>query len=365
MNTTSPMPVAATQEERWTPYRHPQPKESPPELIVPNVIPTGTSLPSLGITQNIDQVSSDFENMYAMHFQTQLEQAITSNLSLTVGYIHSAGRHMPVYSQTNCRALPGQTLADGRPIYGVLNANNTVTPCTDKINPAYNNIIEVGSNGNSIYDAMTLQLNQRFKYGVQFNLNYTLSRARDNSPERNLQGVGAATQTDPSNRNFDWGYGVADQRHTVSGSFVFRPKFSFGGKAVRYVLNNNQFGFTVFAGSGETHPITTNFDLNRDGIANDIPVGLERNAGRVGSTFNTDFKVSRVLPFTERFKLELLAEFINIFNINSTVTRGSTTYTSGYDRTTGVYTGPFIGATGFTPTAQESRQAQLGIKFIF
>ena len=40
MNTTSPMPVAATQEERWTPYRHPQPKESPPELVVPNVIPT-------------------------------------------------------------------------------------------------------------------------------------------------------------------------------------------------------------------------------------------------------------------------------------------------------------------------------------
>ena len=40
MSTTSPMPVAATQEERWTPYRHPQPKESPPELIVPNVIPT-------------------------------------------------------------------------------------------------------------------------------------------------------------------------------------------------------------------------------------------------------------------------------------------------------------------------------------
>ena len=40
MSTTNPMPVAATQEERWTPYRHAQPKESPPELVVPNVIPT-------------------------------------------------------------------------------------------------------------------------------------------------------------------------------------------------------------------------------------------------------------------------------------------------------------------------------------
>ena len=27
-------------DERWTPYRHPQPKESPPELVVAQAIPT-------------------------------------------------------------------------------------------------------------------------------------------------------------------------------------------------------------------------------------------------------------------------------------------------------------------------------------
>jgi len=26
--------------EKWIPYRHPQPKDSPPELVVPNAIPT-------------------------------------------------------------------------------------------------------------------------------------------------------------------------------------------------------------------------------------------------------------------------------------------------------------------------------------
>ena len=39
MNKVSPIPVVASDAERWTPYRHPQPKDSPPELIVPNVIP--------------------------------------------------------------------------------------------------------------------------------------------------------------------------------------------------------------------------------------------------------------------------------------------------------------------------------------
>jgi hypothetical protein len=331
--------------------------------LFPNVIPAGTSLSSLGITQNIEQVASNFQNMYAMHLQAQIEQALTSNLSVTAGYIHSGGRHLPVYSQTNCLPLAGQFLADGRPIYGTLNGNNVV-PCTQKINPGYNNIIEVGSNANSTYDALTLQLNKRFSQGYQFSFNYTLSKIRDDAPERNLQGVGAATQSDPSNRNFDRAYGVADQRHTFSSSFVARPRFGFGNKAVRYLLNNNQFGFTAFAGSGETYPITTNFDLNRDGVGNDIPVDYERNAGRVGSTLNVDFKFSRVIPFTERFKLEVLAEAINIFNINSTVTYGSTAYTTGYDRTTGIYTGPFIGPT-FARTAQESRQTQIGFKFIF
>jgi hypothetical protein len=92
--------------------------------LFPNVIPAGTTLASLGITQNAEVVSPDFENMYAMHFQTQLEQAITNDFSFTVGYIHSQGRHLPVYRQINC--LPtGRTLADGRPVYGNLNAAGT------------------------------------------------------------------------------------------------------------------------------------------------------------------------------------------------------------------------------------------------
>jgi 2,4'-dihydroxyacetophenone dioxygenase len=31
---------ASATNEKWIPYKHPQPKESPPELIVPNAIPT-------------------------------------------------------------------------------------------------------------------------------------------------------------------------------------------------------------------------------------------------------------------------------------------------------------------------------------
>lgn len=334
----------------------------------PSVIPAGTTPGSLGIPINAEIIARDFENMYAMHYQAQLEQAITNDLSVTVGYIHSDGRHIPTYRQSNC--LPtGATLADGRPVYGTY-ANPQATtinacPTQFRINPAFQNIIIAEAGGNSHYNALTFQLNKRFSQGYQFSFNYTLSRARDNAPERNLQGVTAVSLSDPSNRDFDWAYGVADQRHTFSGSLVARPNFEFGNRVVRYILNNNQFGFFMLAGSGETFPITTNFDLNGDGITNDIPVGLERNAGRAPGFFNVDARYSRVIPITERFRLELFAEATNLFNINSTLSYGAgTTLTSGFDRRTGVLTSD-INYANFTRTAQESRQGQLGIKFIF
>ncbi|MFM8393025.1 MAG: TonB-dependent receptor domain-containing protein, partial [Acidobacteriota bacterium] len=330
------------------------------------------SLSSLGITQNAEVVSPDFKNMYAMHYQAQLEQALTNDLSVTLGYIHSNGRMIPVYRQINCRPV-GTSLADGRPLYGTVAINATsgaatVTPCTNKVNAAFNNVIQVESGGTSNYDAMTLQFNKRFSQGYQFSVNYTLSKARDNAPERNLQGVGAVTQSDPSNREFDRGYGVADQRHTLSATFVARPKFNIESKSLAYLLNNNQLSFIATAGSGETFPITTNFDLNADGILNDIPVGYERNAGRSPAGVNVDFRFSRVIPITERFKLELMAEALNLFNINSTVTFTNTAFTANNINSSVVdpRTGAVVRAlTPFIPTGQESRQGQIGVKLIF
>ena len=118
-------------------------------------------------------------------------------------------------------------------------------------------------------------------------------------------------------------------------------------------------------------PIVTNADLNADGITNDLPVGLERNAGRAPGFFNVDARYSRVIPITERFRVEVFAEATNIFNINSTVSYGSTTITNTgtprFNTTTGVLLVPVdeLYNTVFTRTAQESRQGQFGVKFIF
>src|SRR5688572_5661582 len=86
------------------------------QLIIPKTL---GSLPigSVMLRRDIDTIAPDFENMYAIHSNIQLEQGITENLSFAVGLVHSAGRHIPVYRNINCIPV-GASLADGRPLFG-------------------------------------------------------------------------------------------------------------------------------------------------------------------------------------------------------------------------------------------------------
>src|SRR6266545_5510462 len=132
--------------------------------------------------------------MYAIHSNIQLEQAITNNLSFAAGYIHSAGRHIAVYRNINL--IPFSFLADGRPVFSRL-----INPAT-RFDPRFNNIFIAEASGVSEYNALTLQLTKRFSGGLQFSVNYTLSKATDDAPEQNLS-TGAFPNlmlSDPYNR---------------------------------------------------------------------------------------------------------------------------------------------------------------------
>lgn len=334
-------------------------------------LPAGTALPR----QSIDTVSPDFKTMYAMHYNVQLEQALSQDLSFTVGYIHSNGRHIPVYRNINCLPVSG-TLADGRPIYGTFTVNQTtglvsIAPCTNRANPQFQNILQVESVGNSNYDAATFQLSKRLSQGYQFSVNYTLSRSVDDAPEQNLVAASSLALSDPSNRNFDKGKSLADQTHTFVMSFVGRPVFEFENKSLNYLLNNNQLGIIATANNGETYNIVTNLDLNRDGVSGDRAVGIDRNSGRTPKQVNVDLRYSRFIPFTERYVLEFFAEAVNIFNTNSIfqfnnlTISGNNINNSLVNPLTGELRGSLPEFQNLGVTSLDSRQLQLGFKFKF
>lgn len=335
-------------------------------------LPAGTALPR----QSITTIAPDFDNAYAFHTNFQIEQALTKNLSFTGGFIHSSGRHIPIYRNINCLPVGG-TLADGRPLFGTISVNGTtgavtISGCTNRLFATFQNILMVEAGGNSDYNAATFQLTKRLSKGYQFSLNYTISRSEDDAPEQNLVAASTLTLQDPSNRGFDFGRSLADQTHTFVLSFVGRPQFNFESKAWNYILNNNQIGVIATANNGETFNITTNVDLNRDGVlGSDRPVGFERNSGRTPNQINVDLRYSRFINFTERFRLEVIAEFVNLFNQNSvfqfnnTVLSANNANTSLVDPQTGNLRGSLPDFRTLGVTSLDSRQFQLGFKFIF
>ena len=210
-------------------------------------------------------------------------------------------------------------------------------------------------------------MTKRFSRGLQFSASYTLSKATDDAPEQNLTtgNIQGLVLSDPTTRASDKGFSFADQRHTFVMSLVFQPKFNFANKTLRYIFNHNQFGVIATANSGERFNIITNIDLNRDGIrTSDRPVGIRRNAGKTPPQFNLDLRYSRFFNFNERLKFEAFGDFQNLFNVNSIV---------GFNNVmvmTNPNTGELIGElpdfrARNQSTAQESRQFQLGFKFIF
>ena len=143
------------------------------------------------------------------------------------------------------------------------------------------------------------------------------------------------------------------------------PKIDLGNRALRYLLNHNQFGAIATANNGETFNIVSVSDINNDGITGvDRPIGIKRNSGRTPPQFNVDLRYSRIVNFAERYKLEVFGEFQNLFNINSIVGFNSVAVT------TNPTTGELIGAlpdfkARNQSTSQDSRQFHLGFKFIF
>ena len=86
-----------------------------------------------------------------------------------------------------------------------------------------------------------------------------------------------------------------NQTHTLRCRPCSRRRWAASGLGAA-LLNNNQLGIILQANSGLPFNIRSNLDLNLDGVTNDRPIGIERNAGRLGRVVNLDLRYSRFIP---------------------------------------------------------------------
>ena len=139
-------------------------------------------------------------------------------------------------------------------------------------------------------------------------------------------------------------------------------------KAGAAIWNNNQFGFIVQANSGLPFNIRAATDLNGDGVLNDRPNGLERNAGRLGRVFYLDMRYSRFIPVRSGQRAELFLEAKNLFNTEN-IAGVNRVLPSGAVDAAGNALVPIVINGADYPTAGKSgydqRLIQLGFKYSF
>jgi hypothetical protein len=313
--------------------------------------PPGFLLPR----QSINAIDPDFRTQSAWLSNVQVERALNDQIAVTVGYVNSIGRNLPVLIDINL-VPTGQTLADGRPIFS----------SSARVDPTFNRVNMFESVGESTYNALTATISKRMSHGWMTQATYTLARGVDNAPLTGTYVVGSGDDrvSDPTSLDRDKGVTPFNQTHTLSVSAVLAPTKSGDGLGAA-LLNNNQLGVILQANSGLPFNIRSNLDLNQDGVSNDRPLNIERNAGRLGRVLYLDLRYSRFIPLRETLRGELFFEAKNLFNtVNiSGVNRVVTTDAQGNPVNTLVFHGdqyPTAGKSGY-----DQRTMQVGVKLLF
>jgi hypothetical protein len=231
------------------------------------------------------------------------------------------------------------------------------------------------SEGNSNYNAMTLEAKRRFSNNFQFLASYTWSHSIDDSSD--LQ-----TLLKPQdNRNFraERSDSLFDQRHRFVFSGVATSPVSWRGSesGVRRFLSDFTIAPILEISSGRPFNIITGSDANADlqssndrpSVASDgtlfVPPflstgNLRRNAGITHGYASLDLRVSRAIRFSETMRLDIIAEGFNLFNrFNEAAANPFFDVVNAHgERRGGLYYSQ--------PTAAyDSRQFQFGLKFSF
>ena len=332
-----------------------------------------------------------------IHYSLDVQRQLQGTLSLKVGYIGSHGYNLPRNTQQDIRVPT--ILPDGTQSF------LTTSPF---INPNFSSIILLLDDTHSNYNALQATLQKTFSAGLQFQANYTYSKAMADSDGQGLTSEVPAAQVDPFNIGREYSLAAFDQRHKflLNGSYQMPWEKWLTGKLAKAALGGWAINgvFTVSSG----HPFTAlsgfNNSQNGDAAAPDRPngapgfsnnpnhgvtagcqgvkanqklgtpnlwfdpcafvlpaAGLYGNLGRntvIGPGFsNIDFTLVKTTTLTERMKLDFRAEFFNLLNHANFGLPNIKVFNSSRARSGNA--GQVIA------TDVANRQIQLGMKLIF
>lgn len=320
-------------------------------------------------------VSPNFRTPYFFNFNLQVEKGFGNIGVWQIGYVGSEGRKLNIVSN--------------------INQNNAF--------PQFGPILQLNTIGTSNYNALQTIFRTRNLHGFSSQFAYTWSHALDEVSEYR-----GAIADDAFNLKLDYGNGDFDTRNLFTVDFTYdvpKAPWATSGWSKR-VFNDWQISSVMNWHTGQPSDearlgldligdpfkgVSHRFDktipgiqwwnpaafCNPGGTACPTAVGnLARNKFRGPGFGDVDLSFIKNVPITERVKIQLRADFFNLFNrINFASGVGSVGSSCAGDTVTGICTtasgfgqvtdtiGDFNGAPAIGPG--EARNIQLVAKIIF
>ena len=210
-----------------------------PEPVSP--IPAGAKLVPGGVQPNLKPPT-------LISYSLRLEQQLSPNTAVTIGYVGSHGYHEIVGLDANepapviCPASPcpatlptlytaSGTTVTGLPVpkgtyYVPAACSATVTTCNSSVGPTWTWF----SVGDSSYNALEVDVNHRFSKGLSVRGIYTWSKALDDGDSLNATTANNAPGlvSNPFNLRADWGPATYDARNVGVINAVYELPFGRG-----------------------------------------------------------------------------------------------------------------------------------------
>lgn len=341
--------------------------------IYPNLLGAGPTPPPA-----VQFFSPKFQLPQIHQWDFIVEREIARNTVVSASYLGSFGNSLPNFVDTNLNA----------PVF--VNLNVVGGPAAGQTYrsplflgprpvPSFAALTEIRSDIFSKYHGLVLQANRRLTNGLQFQVNYTLSRAYDNGQTSATFTLGNAPWN-AFDQSADQGLSAFDRRQKFVASMVYNTDFFKGSdnKAGKAVLNGWTIApiFNAFSGQRLTGNISGNISPASFGFSGSTPGSgpngsggatrfgrLPRNFFKQPNIWYVDLRISRRFSLTEGTKLELLAEGFNIFNRFQVTNMNATLY--NLSGTTLTVNPTFQQITGADSTLFRERQVQLAARFQF
>ena len=357
-------------------------------------------------------VQPDMKMPTLISYSLRVEQALTANTSLTVGYVGSHGYHEIVGLDANtpvpticpdspCPATYPKSFPEALAGTAVPGGSYYIPTGRPKANPKIANTWTWFSVADSSYNSLQVDLNHRFSHDLSLRGVYTWSKSLDDGDSLNATTAGNAPGlvSNPYNVKADWGPATYDVRNLGVISVVYGLPFGhgkqFAGGLGRWgngavsgwsvntlVVLQSGFPFTPQlsynpSNNGDTrNPVRPFVNPNFTGSAiigkpsqwfnpnaflqPPANSGFYGNLGRdtlVGPGLATwDFSAIKDTTLHERLSLQFRAEIFNLLNRANFNTPNLIVFTpSGVSGTAGA----------ISSTSTTARQVQFGVKLLW